>query len=104
MSYKLQGNSGKKILKSLLYRYVPEKYFNRPKMGFGIPLTQWLRGPLRDWTYETLSLKKIKDQGLLNERIVSQLLDNHMSKKEDNGYKLWDILMLQSWLEKENGG
>jgi asparagine synthase (glutamine-hydrolysing) len=102
MNYKLEGSNGKKVLKEVLYKYVPKQIMDRPKMGFGIPLSQWLKGPLRTWAMDVLSEKKMSEQGLFKAAQVTKLLTEHMSGKNDHGYLLWDFLMLQSWLDENN--
>src|SRR5438876_4884426 len=64
LDFKIQRGQGKRILRSLLARYVPQQFFDRPKMGFNLPLPQWLRGPLRPWAEELLSPAKLREQGL----------------------------------------
>jgi asparagine synthase (glutamine-hydrolysing) len=66
-------------------------------MGFGIPLDSWLRGPLKDWTYELLSQENLSKHGLLNSLVVSKKVEEHMSGKKNWHYLLWDVLMFQSW-------
>lgn len=98
--YKLHNGDGKRVLKELLYRHVPKKLMDRPKMGFGIPLTQWLRGPLRDWAHDLVNEKKMSEQALLNVPTALKIFNDHMSGKADNGYMVWNIIMLQAWLNE----
>jgi asparagine synthase (glutamine-hydrolysing) len=102
MDYKVKNGIGKRVLREMLFRYVPQEIFNRPKMGFGIPLSKWLRGSLREWVEDTLSYDSLKKYGVLNPHHIRILVDNHMTKKEDNGYKIWDLLMIQSWLNENS--
>jgi asparagine synthase (glutamine-hydrolysing) len=96
MSYKLQGNSGKKILKSLLYRYVPEKYFNRPKMGFGIPRAEWLRTGMKEMVIDTLTDTTASQRGWFNSVEVKRVIDIHIAG-EDKDNLLWPMFMLELW-------
>lgn len=89
----------KRILKDLLARYVPQSMFNRPKMGFGIPLDQWLRGPLRVWAGDLLSPTRLKSDGFFCHKMTSKLLNDHLNGTANNQYLLWDILMFNTWLD-----
>ena len=100
LNYKLSNGNGKMILKELLYRYVPKKIMDRPKMGFGIPLSQWLNGPLKGWCLDLLNDDTLKQHNVLNAKAVSKLVKEHLDGKADNGYMLWNFLMLQSWLNE----
>jgi asparagine synthase (glutamine-hydrolysing) len=99
LNLKIQNNSGKKILKELLEKYVPKNLIDRPKQGFALPLGQWLRGPLRDWADELLSNKRLIDEGYFNSVIIRRVWNEHLSGKKDNSLKLWSVLMFQSWYE-----
>jgi asparagine synthase (glutamine-hydrolysing) len=102
MNYKLEGGNGKRVLKEMLYKHVPKQIMDRPKMGFGIPLSQWLKGPLRIWAMDVLNEKKMSEQGVFKASQVIKLLNEHMTGKNDHGYLLWDFLMFQSWLDENN--
>lgn len=99
LDYKIQGNNGKRILKELLYRYVPRALLERPKMGFGIPYGEWLRTGLRDWAENLLSREKIKRQGYLSPDRVQAYWQEHLSGKRNWQSVLWNILMFQAWLD-----
>lgn len=94
---------GKSILRELLYEYVPQKLIDRPKMGFGVPIGQWLRGPLRAWAESLLTPQALGAHADLNVRLIRDLWASHLSGKVDGTTKLWTILMLQAWLEKQIG-
>ena len=98
---KIDNHQGKIILKEILNKYVPKNLTERPKMGFGIPLAEWLRSELRDWAEELIDEKKIKSEGYLNYKEVKKLWSEHQSKKRDWQNILWPILMFQLW-KKEN--
>ena len=82
--------------------HIPEKYINRPKMGFSIPLNEWLKGPLKEWSMNKLNLNNIKQEGYLNDKQVKYYLENHFSGKKDFSRELWNIIVFQSWLSKYN--
>lgn len=100
IEYKVKNGLGKKILRSLLEKYVPKELVDRPKMGFGIPLDSWLRGPLREWAESLLSQNRLSDEGYFSPRIIRQYWQEHLSGAHNWQYHLWDILMFQDWLEK----
>ncbi|MBK5225495.1 MAG: asparagine synthase (glutamine-hydrolyzing) [Thermoleophilia bacterium] len=99
LSMKIRGGIGKWVLRQALSRYVPPKLFERPKMGFGIPIDSWLRGPLRGWAEELISVKRLNDEGYFNPAPIRKKWDEHMSGAKNWQHHLWDILMFQSWLE-----
>lgn len=87
-------------LKQLLYKHVPEPLVNRPKMGFGVPLHVWLRGPLRDWAENLLSTQRLKSDGYFDPAAVRAEWELHLSGKKDRHFGLWTILMFQAWKEQ----
>ncbi len=94
---KLHGVQSKWALRELLFRRVPRRLLERPKMGFGVPVDQWLRGPLREWAEALLAERRIRDQGLLVYEPIRDRWRAHLNG-ENWGYPLWDILMAQAWL------
>jgi asparagine synthase (glutamine-hydrolysing) len=98
LSYKLNNGSGKIILKDILSRYIPQELINRPKMGFGIPIDDWLRADLKAWMMDMCNLNTIKQQGIFDSKMIQDLIDKHLIYKSNNGYQIWNILIFQSWL------
>jgi asparagine synthase (glutamine-hydrolysing) len=102
LALKLQGGRGKIVLRKVLSRYVPEALFERPKSGFGVPVSRWLRGPLRDWAEHLLDEGRLAREGYLNPmpiRRVWQSLLAGRSKWAYGGEMLWSVLMFQAWWE-----
>jgi asparagine synthase (glutamine-hydrolysing) len=91
---------GKEILKDVLSRHVPRTLFERPKMGFSIPLDDWLRGPLKDWAGSLLSSNRLKQQGFLDSYVVHSAWQEHL-KGAPLGHRLWSVLMFQAWLDAQ---
>lgn len=87
-------------LRYALDKYVPSKLIDRPKMGFGIPLEDWLRGPLRDWAEALLDPTRLREEGYLDAQVVGEQWKLHLAGKNRH-YWLWDALMFQAWLEEE---
>jgi len=100
MSFKIRGGVGKHILRKLLYRYVPQKLVDRPKMGFGVPIGRWLREPLRDWAQDLLDERAILDAGYFRADVIRQLWREHLTGRVDWSSRLWTVLMFQSWLKR----
>lgn len=100
LDQKIRGRQGKHLLRQVLYRHVPKEMIDRPKMGFGVPIGLWLRGPLRDWADDLLAPARLKAQGLVEVGPVQQAWEAHRSGSSDEGYRVWAILMLQAWLEE----
>ena len=101
MHMKLRDGQGKWLLRRLLDRHVPRALVDRPKMGFGIPLDQWLRGPLRDWAETLLAEDRLKREGYLDPRPIRAAWLRHQRGEASFGHRLWSVLMFQAWLENE---
>lgn len=99
LDMKLRNGVSKSILRDVLYRYVPRELVERPKMGFGIPLDDWLRGPLKDWASNLLAPELLDEQGFFRSAPITKMWDEHMSGKRNWQNQLWIILMFQSWYQ-----
>ena len=97
--YKIRSGVGKWILREVLNRHVPKELIDRPKMGFSIPLDDWLRGPLKDWASNLLDPNRIQEEGYFSHKIISKKWKQHLSGEKNLGASLWAILMFESWLE-----
>jgi asparagine synthase (glutamine-hydrolysing) len=96
---KIRNGQGKWILRQVLSRYVPEKMFERPKMGFGVPIDSWLRGPLRDWTETLLDARRLQREGYFHPEPIRQKWEQHLRGDRNWQLNLWSILMFQAWLD-----
>jgi asparagine synthase (glutamine-hydrolysing) len=101
LSFKVRDGQSKWLLRQVLYRHVPRRLIERPKMGFGVPLAEWLRGPLREWAEQLLDARRIRDEGFLNPAPIRARWNEHLAGTRNWEYHLWDILMFQAWLEAQ---
>ena len=99
-SLKYRNGSGKYLLKKLLARYVPNELFERPKMGFGIPIDRWFRNELKGMLLDYLATARLKKEGLFDSGLVERKIAEHLSGKFNHQYRLWPLLMWEMWREK----
>jgi asparagine synthase (glutamine-hydrolysing) len=93
--------TGKFILKKVLQQYVPLQYVERPKQGFALPVSEWLRDSLREWVEELLSEKRLHQEGFFDARTVRRIWQQHLSGWQDHDTLIWSILMFQAWLRHQ---
>lgn len=103
LDFKVYHGQNKWILRQILQRYVPNELVERPKMGFGVPIDSWLRGPLKEWAHDLLSNSMLAKHGLLNNTLIQQKWQEHLSGVRNWQYHLWDVLMFQTWYEANHG-
>jgi asparagine synthase (glutamine-hydrolysing) len=96
---KVRQGEGKWLLKKVLQRHVPAHLIDRPKMGFGVPVGDWLRGPLQDWAEELMSPPRLRDQGIFDESIVRARWTRFLKDPRVSSDGIWQLLMFQSWID-----
>jgi asparagine synthase (glutamine-hydrolysing) len=100
LDFKIHRGQGKRLLRSILARHVPARLFDRPKMGFGLPLGDWLCGPLRPWAEELLDATELREGGVFHEAPIRQAWTEHLQRKRNRAVELWGILMFQAWQQR----
>ena len=99
IDHKMKNNETKFILKDILKDYLPFELFNRPKKGFSIPVDDWIRGPLKNWSLSYLNSKYIREEDCFNIDILDKIVDEHFAYKKNHGQKLWNLIILAQWRE-----
>ncbi len=99
-AFKYDGHTSKKLLKDIVHKYVPVELMERPKMGFGVPVSAWLRNELKDLFHEVMDEKFIRNQDLLNEKLVLELKADFLSGKLQDFERLWFVFVFLQWFKK----
>lgn len=97
LTMKWRNGTGKWLLRQVLSKYVPDDVVNRRKQGFGVPIEYWLRHELRDWTCDMLSPATLRRDGVLDEGMISKMLQEHLAGQRSWSSQLWSVLMFQAW-------
>lgn len=97
MDLKLRNGQSKWVLRQLAYRHIPARMLDRPKMGFGFPIDNWLRGPLREWVEELISEKRLTEGGWFSPEVVRKCWQEHLNGSRNWSVQLWAILMFETW-------
>jgi asparagine synthase (glutamine-hydrolysing) len=101
---KIADGRGKIVIRKILDRYVPPHLTDRPKAGFGIPVGEWLRGPLKEWADDLLSEDRLRRGGLFDVETVRRRYRDHQSGHRDSTVALWSVLMFEAWLDAQDPG
>jgi asparagine synthase (glutamine-hydrolysing) len=94
---KYQPGHLKTLTKRVLGKSFPEEFINRPKMGFGVPIGKWLRGPLQPLMRELLLGEPLRRRGLFNQAYIKSMIERHVSGREDSQYRLWTLMTFEAW-------
>jgi len=94
---KLRGRQSKYILKHAFADLLPPENVNRPKMGFGVPVADWLRGSLREFLEDTLLSRRAAERGYFEPETIRRLIGEHIKRRANHGFQLWNLLMLEMW-------
>lgn len=94
-----RDGKGKWLLRQLFARHLPAEWSKRQKQGFSVPVSEWLRGPLRSWAEALLDPERLEAEGILQPRPITRLWQDHLSGRRDYGAQIWAVVMFQAWRE-----
>ena len=101
IDFKLRDGVDKWILRQVLYKHVPKALIERPKMGFAVPLAEWMRGPLREWCENLINKKRLDEEGFFDSNIIQAKWKEHLNMKRNWHAQLWDVMVFQAWLDEQ---
>jgi asparagine synthase (glutamine-hydrolysing) len=99
LAMKIRDGQSKWLLRQMLYKHVPQAMIERPKMGFGIPLDDGLRGSLKGWAETLLNPKRLENEGFFHAEPIQEKWREHQTGQRNRSYCLGEVLMFQAWLE-----
>ena len=99
LSMKLRGMKSKFLLKRALRGVLPDSILDRPKKGFGVPVAEWFRGPLREQMLDVLSPDRMSREGFFRPDAVRSLVHEHLAGRADNRKQLWTLFAFEMWLQ-----
>jgi len=102
LALKISDGKGKQVVRKLLYGLVPRELIDRPKAGFGVPVGEWIKGPLRPWAEDLLDPGLVRAQGWFDADVVQARWRQHLSGQRDSTPAIWAVLMFQSWLAAQD--
>jgi len=101
LTMKYRNGQGKWLLRQVLYRYVPKALIQRPKMGFSVPIRDWLKGPLKNWAGDLLNSNRTLESVVLKQQTIQRVWGQHLNGSHDHSHKLWTLCMWLTWLEQQ---
>jgi asparagine synthase (glutamine-hydrolysing) len=96
-NFLLKGNNKKYILKEAFKGYFPNDFLEKSKMGFGVPVGDWLRTSLKSELLSYIDVSFLDKQNIFNQGEIIKLVQNHLSNKIDNSFKVWTYFVFQKW-------
>ena len=99
LEYKIRDGKSKWVLRKILEKYVPLEFFDRPKQGFAIPISEWMRTELKEWTNNMLSDELLDAHGLFNKDLIGKIKKEHLEGAYNHEHKLWSVVQFNQWYE-----
>ena len=97
LSFKIRNGESKWVLKEILRKYIPNEYIDRPKQGFGIPVSLWMRNELKEWVNDMLSSDMLSKHGFFNSSVVNKVKKEHFNLHHNHEHKLWSLIQFNQW-------